>query len=144
MYSENMKIAETAEGPRGAVFGFLKGLGLAGGFTVVIFLLFAVLLTFTGLSEGMIPVISTVTQALGALIAGFMSAKGAGSRGFLSGVVAGALYVLFIWMIASLVGGGVYVGRHYLTMLGFSAFCGAIGGVLGVNLKSGRTNRRRR
>ena len=144
MYSENIKVAEAAYGPKGALFGFLKGIGISAAATVLVFLVFAFFLAYTGLPESAIPVIATVTEAIGALIAGFKTAKGNRSRGFLSGLLAGAVYMLIIWVIASLAGDGVYVGKHFFTMLGFSALGGAIGGILGVNLKTGKTNKRKR
>lgn len=144
MYSENIKMTEVAGGPGGAALGFARGVLAAAAFTLFTFVLFAFLLAYTGLSEGAIPIIATVTEGLGALIAGYGTAKGAGHRGFVSGLIAGAVYILIIWVIASLAGDGFYVGGHFLTMLGFSAAGGAVGGILGVNLKTGRSNKRKR
>lgn len=144
MYSENMKTMDTAGGLRAAAGGFARGVLTAAAFTLIVFALFACILAFTAVSEGAIPIIATIVQAAGALIAGFSTAKKSGSRFFLSGLTAGIGYILIIWFIASLAGDGFYVGKHFLSMLGFSALGGAVGGVLGVNLKSGRSNRRKR
>ena len=144
MYSENIKVAEAAYGPKGAVLGFLKGVAFAAIITILVFLVFAFFLAYTGMPEGAIPIIATATEGLGALIAGYGTAKGNRSRGFLSGILSGAAYILMIWVIASLAGDGFYVGKHFLTMLGFSVVGGAVGGILGVNLKPGKTNKRKR
>ena len=144
MYSENIKTMDTAGGLRAAAGGFARGIITAAVFTLVVFALFACILAYTAVSESAIPIISTAVQAAGALIAGFCTAKRSGSRGFLSGLVAGLGYILIIWFIASLAGDGFYVGIHFLSMLGFSALGGAVGGVMGVNLKSGRSNKRKR
>ena len=144
MYRENMKVAEVTYGPKGAVFGFLKGVLISAVVTVLVFLVFAFFLAYTKLPEGAIPVIAIVTEAIGALIAGYGTAKGTKSRGFLSGLLSGAVYILIIWLIGSLISDGFYLGKHFFTMLGFSALGGAIGGILGVNLKTGKTNKRKR
>lgn len=144
MYSENIKTMDSAGGIRSAAGGFARGVITAAVFTLVVFALFACMLAYTALSESAVPIIATVVEAVGALIAGYCTAKKSGSRGFLSGLAAGIGYIIIIWFIASLAGDGFYVGKHFLTMLGFSALGGAVGGVLGVNLKSGRNNKRKR
>ncbi len=144
MYSENIKTMDTAGGLRAAAGGFARGIVTAAVFTLAAFALFACILAYTAASESAIPVIATVVEAAGALIAGFCTAKKSGSRGFLSGLAAGIGYILIIWFFASLAGDGFYVGKHFLSMLGFSALGGAVGGVLGVNLKGGRNNKRKR
>lgn len=143
MYSENMKLTETAGGFTNAAIGFLRGALIAAVFTLLSFTLFAMLLAFTGLSENTVPVIAVGTESLGALIAGFFTARGSKSRGAFSGLISGLLYILLIWMIAILAGNGVVIGKHYLTMLLLSALFGAIGGIGGVNIKASKTNRRK-
>lgn len=143
MYSENMKLTETAGGFTSAAIGFFRGALIAAVFTLLSFSLFAALLAFTGLSENTVPVIAVGTEGLGAFISGFFTARGAKSRGAFSGLASGLLYILLIWVIAVLAGNGTVTGRHYLTMLLFSALFGAIGGICGVNLKSSKTNRRK-
>ncbi len=143
MYSENMKLTETAGGFKSAAIGFFRGVLIAAVFTLLSFTLFSALLSFTGLSENTVPVIAIGTEGLGASISGFFTARGAKSRGAFSGLISGLLYILFIWVIAILAGNGVVTGRHYLTMLILSALFGAIGGIAGVNVKKSNTNRRK-
>ncbi len=143
MYSENMKLTETAGGLKRTATGFFRGVLIAAVFTLLSFTLFAAFLAFTGLSESTVPIIAVGTESLGALIAGFFTARGAKSRGALSGLVSGLLYIIFIWMIAILAGNGTVTGKHYLTMLLLSALFGVIGGIMGVNMKASNTNRRK-
>ena len=117
MYSENMKLTETAGGFTSAAIGFFRGVLIAAVFTLLSFTLFAMVLAFTGLSENTVPAIAIGTEGLGALLAGFFTARGAKSRGAVSGLVSGLLYILFIWLIAILAGNGVVTGKHYLVML---------------------------
>ena len=144
MYGENIKMTETAGGFLPAARGFGRGVLIATAVTILSFLLFACLLAYTGLPESLIPGIAWTMEGLGALISGFCAAKGAGSRGIITGWIAGLLYMVVIWMISVLSGSGFSFGMHTLTLLGLSVVCGGIGGVLGVNLTSGKTNRRKR
>jgi len=144
MYSDNVKTMDAAAGVRFAAVGFARGLLAAVVFTLITFALFACLLAYTALTENAVPVIATAVQAAGALISGYCTAKKTGSRGFLSGLAAGVLYVLILWVIAFFASDAYSMGAHFFKMLAFSAFGGAVGGVLGVNLKAGKSNRRKR
>lgn len=144
MIGENIKTVEKAGGIWALAGGFGRGVLLAVAFTLVTFAAFACILAYSALSQGAIPVIATVTEAIGALIAGFCTARRKGNSGLLSGLLAGVGYMLILWVIALLAGDGFSMGAHSLSMLLFSALGGVVGGVLGVNLKSGRTNKRKR
>jgi len=141
---ENVKTINDPKSFTGVMQGFFKGLGLAVLITIAVFLIAALLLSYTPLSEGAIPFIAFVTEAIGALMSGFCTSRRTLSRGFLTGTVSGFFYILIIWLIASLAGDGFYVGKHILTMLIASAAAGAVGGILGVNIKNTKTNKKRR
>lgn len=144
MYHENIKTTDATGGAKAFAFGFLRGVLVAVAFTLISFALFACILAYSALSEGSIPVIAMVVETIGAVLSGYFTARRNGSHGFLSGIVAGIGYFLLIWCIAALASSTFYVGAHLWFMLLFYVVGGAVGGVLGVNLKSGRTNRRKR
>lgn len=143
MYGENIKTIETAGSVRAVSAGFLKGIIIAAVFTAIAFMACALILAYTSVPESAIPFVSIVVELLGALISGYCTAKRSGVRGFLSGLLAGICYILIIWLIALLAAEGLVNVKHFLMMLGLSALSGAVGGVLGVNLRSGKSNRRR-
>ncbi len=144
MYSEKIKTVEGSFGAPPILKGFFKGVLIAAVFTVVVFAVAALILAYSNVSESTIPAISFIVQLLGALISGYCTAKESGVKGFLTGLLAGVVYILIIWVIAALAGSGFYFGKHFFTMLGLSALGGAAGGVIGVNLKSGKSNKRKR
>lgn len=139
---ENIKSIESG-GFSSATVGFFKGVGIATLFTILVFLASALLLSYTPLPEGAIPYISFATQIIASFIAGLLPTKRARSRGMLTGSLSGFLYILIIWLIASLASDGFYVGKHILTMLFISLIAGGIGGITGVNLKSTNNNKKR-
>lgn len=140
---ENIKTVE-AGGFSSSALGFLKGMAIATLLTLIVFGLFAVILSYTPLSEGAIPYITMITQIIGAAVSGYIPAKRVGTRGIVTGALSAFLYMLVIWLIASLVSDGFYIGPHILTMLALSVVSGAAGGIFGVNLKSSNNNKKKR
>lgn len=52
-----------------------KGIIAACAITVAVFMVFALLLTYTGISEGCISVVSTVTTAVAAIVAAILQPR---------------------------------------------------------------------
>ncbi|MBQ2696159.1 MAG: TIGR04086 family membrane protein [Clostridia bacterium] len=118
--------------------GFLKAVLAALGFTLVVFFIAALLLTYTGLSEGSIPFITTVTMVLSVMLAGAVSARAGKSRGYLNGALTGILYVLVLYIVSLLVSGSFSCSSYILVLLAIGIFGGAFGGILGVNISAKR------
>ncbi len=136
MYSDK---AVSDGGMWGSVFsGFGKAILFAVGFTLIVFFIAALLLTYTGLSESTIPFITTVTMVISVVLAGMVSAKAGKGRGFLNGAVTGILYALLLYVISLLVSGRFFCNVYILILLAIGIFGGAFGGILGVNMKAGR------
>lgn len=138
---ENVKTVETG-GALGIASGFLKGAAIAAVFTFVIFLVAALMLSYTPLPEESIPWIAFITEAIGAAISGFVPAKKSGRNGVVTGSLCGILYILIIWIVASVTSDGVFLAPHVFIMAAISVIMGAIGGILGVNLKSNNKKKR--
>lgn len=123
--------------------GFIRGLLFALLFTVVVFLVSAILLSYTSLPEDAIPVISTATKLIGALVAGFVPAKRSGNRGIITGAVSGLLYILIIVITAALTTQEQFFGMNVLTTALLCVLSGALGGIFGVNLRPKQTQKKR-
>ena len=123
--------------------GFFKGVLIAVLVTVVVFLISAVLLSYTSLPEESIPVISTSVKLIGALVAGFVPAKKSGNRGIITGAISGLLYILIIWLIASITSSGAVFGVSFFTTAALCVVSGALGGIFGVNLRPKETKKKR-
>ncbi len=126
------------------VSGFLRGALTAAIFTFLVFALFALILSYTPLSEDAIPYIAFITQVAASVISGFVPARRAGARGILTGGMSALLYMLIIWLIASLSSDGFYMGTHVIIMFLISLLFGALGGIMGVNLKATNNNKKKR
>ena len=113
----------------------ITGVLMAYAITAIAFLAYALLVTYTNMSERNLPTVVAITTLLSVMVAGFDAAKGAQSRGWLWGMGAGLAYVLILAIIMVTVLPSFAVdGRTLLTtVLGVAG--GGLGGILGINLK---------
>ncbi len=113
------------------VMGVLVGYAI----TVIIFLGYSMLITYTEMSEKNLPVVVAVTTLLSVIVAGFDAARGAEHKGWLWGMGAGLVYVLVMALIMTVVLRGFTMDSRTLTVAILSIAGGGLGGVLGINMK---------
>ena len=112
----------------------LKGLGFSYLFTFATFIVFAVILHFTNISDSIIPGIILLISILSILTGGAICTKDASSQGWLWGSIIGLTYALILYIVSSLTltGFAMPLSSIYL-ILGYTAI-GAIGGIIGINI----------
>lgn len=113
----------------------MKGLAISYALTCIIFIAYALILTYTDISEKNISLVSILCTVVATALAGFDSAKHAESRGMLWGVLAGFLYAIILFFIIWFSGNGIRGGVAAVTTLLISLAGGAIGGIFGINAK---------
>jgi len=111
------------------------GVLMAYAITGIVFLGFAMLITYTTMSERSLPAIVAVTTILSVMVAGFDAARGAEKRGWLWGMAAGFVYILImaIIMAAFLPVFSIDMKTILISVLGIAG--GGLGGILGINMK---------
>ena len=113
----------------------LKGVGISFAFTLISLTIFSALLTYTNLSESLIqPVVISVT-GISILAGSFFATRKVGKNGIIKGIGVGLIYILLIYLISSIVNGGNFaltMGSIIMILIGI--LCGAIGGIIGVNI----------
>ena len=113
----------------------LKGVGISFAFTLISLTIFSALLTYTSLSESLIqPVVISVT-GISILAGSFFATRKVGKNGIIKGIAVGLIYILLIYLISSIVNGGNFaltIGSIIMILIGI--ICGAIGGIIGVNI----------
>lgn len=113
----------------------LKGVGISLIFTLICLTIFSALLTYTSLSESLIqPVVISVT-GISILAGSFFATRKVGKNGIIKGIAVGLIYIFFIYLTSSLVNGGNFaltIGSIIMILIGI--LCGAIGGIIGVNI----------
>jgi len=111
------------------------GVLIAYAISAIVFLGYAMLITYTTVSERSLPMVITITTVLSVLVAGFDASRGATKRGWAWGMAAGGLYVLILAIIMAVMLPTFRLGLHtaIVTLLGLGG--GGLGGILGINMK---------
>jgi putative membrane protein (TIGR04086 family) len=113
------------------------GIGIlaAYGITCIVFISYALLITYTNMSIDSLPLVVTITSIISAIVAGYDAAKAAHRRGWLWGLVAGFLYALILVIIGYWIGQGFAFDLRTATSLLLAIAGGGLGGVIGINFR---------
>ena len=121
-------------GNNGVLYGMLYGLIPALFFTAAAFLVCAVLLTYTDISESFIAPFSLAVTVISSFFAGFKTASKAEQKGILWGALSAGIYIIIVLLIIMLpYGENMSLFRALSIVL--SVISGAVGGILGINTK---------
>ena len=116
-------------------FNVVKGVIISYIFTFISFLIFAILLSTTNISDSYIPGVICIISILGILIGSASCTKKANSQGLLWGSFVGIIYSAILYAISSLLFVGFNLPLSSFYLIALSILFGAIGGVVGINLK---------
>ena len=111
------------------------GVLIAYAITCIAFLGYAMLITYTNMSEDSLPIVVAVTTFLSVLVAGFDAAKGAKTKGWLWGMAAGGVYVLVMAIIMVILLPGFAIDGRTFTTTAIGIAGGALGGMIGINIR---------
>ena len=110
--------------------------GLTYTFSIVIssVLIFALLLTFTSISDTYLPFISYFITVLSILVGGFVSGKRSGEKGWYYGGITGTIYGILL-VIITFLAFEMDINFRSLILVVLTFLFGAFGGIFGVNAK---------
>jgi putative membrane protein (TIGR04086 family) len=112
----------------------LKSVGIGYGFSLICFLLLAVLVTFTKLSENIVPMVTQGIIIIGLTISGAGAAIKSKTRGWLYGIICGVLFVGVLIIVSWIAVDGFTFDKYVLSKVLLGIAVGAIGGMIGINL----------
>lgn len=138
MRREEYKAVKDSSAFRCTVGNFAKALFVSLAVTAIVFALAALLLTYTPLPESLLGTVVIFTAVLAVVCGAAHAAHGVGSRGWLTGAIAGALYSVVLYFISSLAGDGFSPNGYFAVFTAVNLFSGAAGGILGINLPGKR------
>jgi putative membrane protein (TIGR04086 family) len=118
-----------------------KGIGVSYLVTVPLFAVFSFILSRMEFPERYIDPAVLITTMVSILAAGIISSVNLRSRGWMNGAVVGLIYMLILYALSSIVYGSFPVNRHVVIMFVIGAITGAIGGIIGINMKRPRYGR---
>ena len=110
-----------------------KGLMFSFIITLISILVFAILLTYTNISENIIPIVIIILTFISILIGSIMAVKKINRNGMLNGGIIGGVYVILIYLISSILNTGFSLNVYTLIMILAGIISGIIGGIIGVN-----------
>ena len=114
----------------------VKGSVLAMIVSIIFLFIFALLLTYTSLSENTIfPVVLTIT-GVSILVGSSMSSMKIKKNGLINGGAVGLIYILILYLASSLCFTGFQITGNSLIMLLVGTLTGLLGGLIGVNFKA--------
>jgi putative membrane protein (TIGR04086 family) len=113
----------------------ISGVLIAYAITCVIFIGYAILLTYSNVSEKNISLVVTITCIISVIVAGFDASRGAAGKGWLWGMIAGALYAVILCAIMMWVQKTLTIDSRGVTLLILSLAGGGLGGIIGINMK---------
>ncbi len=114
----------------------LKGILVSYIITVPAFILFAFILSCTDFPVKFIRAVVILVSIASIAVAGATSTRKVKSKGWLNGGIVGFIYILILYFFSSIVFSDFRIGGNVLTMLVIGMLTGAIGGIIGINLKN--------
>lgn len=113
----------------------VKGILVSYLITIPAFIIFAFILTYTSFPEKFIPSAVTFTTVISVLIAGSSATRNVKNKGWMNGGLVGLLYVIVLYLISSIIFKNFDIDKHVIMILIIGVLTGAIGGIIGINLK---------
>lgn len=113
----------------------LKGILAAYIITIPAFMLFALILANTEFPQKLITPAVVITTVISVLTAGSVSTRGLKNKGWLNGSIVGFVYMLILYLLSSLIYRNFAIDNYVVTMTVIGILTGAIGGIIGINIK---------
>lgn len=112
----------------------VKGSIVAIIISLILLTIYAIILSFTNVSETtMVPVVITIS-GVSILIGSSISSMKIKKQGLLNGALVGIIYMLVIYLISSICISGFSLNLQSIIMILVSGLAGMIGGIIGVNI----------
>lgn len=115
-------------------YTLLKGLFVSCIFTFVVFTVYAILLTYTSLQENNVNAVMLITTSVSCTICGFITGRKATKKGILWGALGGLSYIIVMLVISISTVGNFLFSTKMLISICLSLCCGALGGIIGINI----------
>lgn len=112
----------------------LKGVVRAYLFTLFLFLILALLIYFTSVSESIIPKAVIIISAFSIFLSGIDVTRNIDSMGWLHGGLIGFLYIAILLMLSFLIVRSFYFKWNIAIDLFLGFLTGVLAGILGVNI----------
>lgn len=133
--SEKMLEISDNLGENNKIRKIMKGSIVSIIITLIMLLIFSIILTYTKLSENTIPTVTIIITAISIIIGGSLATYNIKKNGILNGGLVGLIYILFIYLLSSIITKNFSMNSYSIIMIISSVLAGGLGGIIGVNTK---------
>lgn len=116
------------------IIRIFKGSVISIIISLILLLVLSALLTYTNISENIIPSAIIIISAISIFIGSIISTMNIKKNGLINGTLVGAIYMLTIYILSSINVTGFQMNIKSIIMLIISMIAGMIGGIIGVNI----------
>jgi len=114
----------------------LKAIILSYAITIPVFAALAFILANTSFPEKYIGAAVVATTIISVVAAGVWATRSAKRRGWLNGGIVGFVYMFVLYILSGVSYKNFAVNKYVITMAAIGVLAGAIGGILGINVKT--------
>ncbi len=115
--------------------GIAKGVLISFCTTIIACLIFAVILTYTNISENTITPVIIMITAISIFIGSTIGNAKIQKNGLVNGACVGLIYILAIYLVSSILNGHFTLNIASIIMIVLSIVFGILGGIIAVNKK---------
>lgn len=112
-----------------------KGTIFAIIITLTGLLLLSILLAYTNISESVIVPAIIIITAISILLGSMFSSIKIKKQGIINGAIVGSIYIVTLYILSSIFSQNFTISTNTIIMIITGILAGAIGGVIGVNLR---------
>ena len=113
----------------------LKGSAFSIVITLIGLLIYSIILSYTSVAESTIPTIIIIITGISILIGSTISTANIKKNGIVNGILVGLIYISLIYLLSSIITGNFLLNINSIIMIIVSVLTGAVGGIIGVNMK---------
>lgn len=125
---DNMRIENN-----NCIVKIVKGITYSFIVTLISIFIFSVILTYTNVSEGIVPIVIIVLTFISILIGTIISMRKISKNGMINGAIIGGMYVVLLYLISSILNTGFTMNVYTIIMIVLGIVSGIIGGIIAVN-----------
>ncbi len=123
------------ENSKGTIKNVFKGIGISMIFTIICLFIFAILLTYTTISESTITPVIIIVTGVSILVGSSIGNSKIKKNGILNGALVGGGYILILYLLSSLLNVRFSLNIQSVIMIAIGVIFGILGGIIGVNRK---------
>lgn len=108
---------------------------IAYAITIICFIFYAILLTYSQITENYLSLIVTIITVLSVFISGFETAKKVNNKGLFWGGLAGLIYASLLLIVGYSFSDSFTIDLKSFFLVLLMLLSGSVGGIFGINLK---------